>query len=311
MTNKQRVLEGLSGPEKRIPSRYHYDERGSELFEEITRLDEYYPTRTEKALLKHWVPKWVKDRHPATLVELGAGNSEKSRLILDVMVAQEAECAYVPIDVSGPFLQETARQLGTEYPTLTIAPLVADIMEHISVSRELPSPRWVAFLGSTLGNFEGYESVSLLKGVATQLDKDDRFVLGFDLRPGPNKSVERIELAYNDAAGVTAEFSLNILAALNHEFGTDFDLAAFRHRSSYDGERGRIETSIESLRDQIVHFPTGEEISFVKGESTKTEISHKYDRATIDSMFSQAGLLVDDWVEDDRGYYALVLARPL
>jgi L-histidine Nalpha-methyltransferase len=311
MTDNQEILEGLTGPEKSIPSRYHYDERGSELFEQITRLDEYYPTRTEKALLEYWIPKWVEDRHPATLVELGAGNSEKSRLILDAMVAREAECAYVPIDVSGPFLQETARQLAKEYPTLKIAPLVADIMEEVCVPPELPGPRWVAFLGSTLGNFEWDESVSLLEGVAKQLDEGDRFLLGVDLRPGPNKSVERIDLAYNDAAGVTAKFSLNILAALNHEFGTNFDLAGFRHRSAYSGERGRIETFIESLRDQTVRFPTGEEVSFAKGESTRTEISCKYDRATIDSMFSQAGLVVDDWVEDDRGYYALVLAETL
>jgi L-histidine Nalpha-methyltransferase len=301
------VLAGLRRPDKRIPSKYHYDERGSELFEQITRLEEYYPTRAERALLVEWMPKWVGELLPATLVELGAGSAEKSRVVLDAMVEQGTGAAYVPVDVSADFLNETARQLRDDYPALAIVPEVADITEMIALRAELPVPRWWAFLGSTLGNFEPDESVKLLRRIARRLGAPDRFLLGVDLRPGRHKSVERIELAYDDEAGVTAAFSLNVLDVLNADFGTDFVPEGFRHRSFYNVGEGRIETYLDSVREQVVRFPDGEEVFFAKGEAVRTEISSKYDRATVHDLFARAGLAVDRWVEDDLGYYALAL----
>lgn len=306
---RREVLAGLRRPDKRISSKYHYDERGSELFEKITRLDEYYPTRTERALLVQWMPAWVQDFSPATLIELGAGNADKSRIILDAMVEHGCGAAYVPIDVSADFLSETARRLSAEYPDLDIVPTVADIMAPFGLPTELPAPRWLAFLGSTLGNFELEESVQLLKRISDSMGNEDRFLLGVDLRSNPLKSVERIELAYNDPLGVTSAFSLNVLSVLNDEVGSDFDVGSFRHRSFYNVAEGRIETYLDSLREQIVRFPGGEEVSFRAGEAVRTEISSKYDRPTVDDLFARAGLTVDHWVEDTRGYYALVLGK--
>ena len=170
---------------------------------------------------------------------------------------------------------------------------------------------WIAFLGSTLGNFEADEAVALLRRVRAVLRPADRFLLGVDLRPGSHKSAERIELAYNDAAGLTARFSLNVLAVLNQETGADFDLSAFRHRAVYAVDRGRIETDLVSTRGQVVRFPDGAEIGIAEGEAIRTEISCKYDRPTVDALFGGAGLEVERWVEDSRGYYALVLGRPV
>ena len=303
------VLDGLRLPEKRISSKFHYDERGSELFEQITRLEEYYPTRTERALLEAWMPVWVRELRPAALVELGAGNAEKSRVILDAMVDVGSGEAYVPVDVSHDFLQEAAQKLRTEYPGLQVLPEVADITSPVRLPAGLPQPSWIAFLGSTLGNFDSDGAAELLTRIRGRLREEDRFLLGVDLRPGPHKSVERIELAYNDAAGVTAEFSLNVLAVLNHEVGSDFDLSAFRHRAFYNVSEGRIETYLDSVRDQVVRFPAGESFSIRNGEPIRTEISCKYDRNAIDGLFGQARLVVDRWVEDELGYFALLLGR--
>ena len=305
---RREVLEGLRLPRKRLPERYHYDRRGSELFEEITRLDEYYPTRTERALLERWIPTWVEELAPVALVELGAGSAEKSRVVLDAMVKHASDILYIPVDVSGEFLHETAGQLRSEYEGLLVEPTIADITRELGLPVDLPEPAWIAFLGSTIGNFETEAAVRLLRRIAARLRRGDRFLLGADLRPGAHKSKERVELAYNDAAGVTEQFSLNLLRVLNRELGSDFDLDSFRYRSFYDDEEGRIETYLDSLCDQIVHFPDGVEITLTKGESIRTEISTKYDRRTLDDLFAQSGLVVDRWVEDERGYYALVLA---
>lgn len=304
------LLEGLSGPHKRIPTKYHYDARGSRLFEEITELDEYYLTRTERGLLKARMPRLVAELEPATLVELGAGSAEKSRIILDAMVESGCARAYVPLDVSAAFLAETAAILRSEYAELEVVPRVADLTAPLELPRGLPHPRWIAFLGSTLGNFDETEATKLLGRVARCLEDGDRFLLGVDLRPGPGKSVERIEAAYNDARGVTAEFSLNILSVLNAAFGSDFELEAFEHRSSYNPETGRIETSLESTKDQTIRFPGGQLVAVARGERIRTEISSKYDRSTIDRLFRAAGLSVDRWMEDDEGLYAVVLSGP-
>jgi len=303
------LLRGLSGPGKRISSKYHYDERGSRLFEEITELDEYYLTRTERGLLERWIPQWVAELGPRTLIELGAGSAEKSRIILDAMTGERGSQAYVPVDVSRTFLRKTSEALREEYPHLLVVPEAHDIAEPLEFSGNLPCPRWIAFLGSTLGNFDDAQATSLLRRVATRLGPDDLFVLGVDLRPGKKKTVQRVEAAYDDARGVTARFTLNILSVLNDRFGSDFDLSAFRHRSGYDAETGRIETFLDSLRNQVVRFPGGGLVSIAEGEAIRTEISAKYDRPAIDALFDQAGLAVSRWVEDADQLYALILGR--
>lgn len=304
------LLDGLRRSPRRISSKYHYDEYGSQLFERITELEEYYPTRTERALLEAAIPDCVTELRPATLVELGAGSAEKSRVILDAMSAAGSGEAYVPVDVSGDFLEDVVRSLEVEYPKLEVEAVVADIVSPIDLPPDLPGPRWIAFLGSTLGNFERDQAAELLRRVSAVLRPEDRFLLGVDLRPGRVKSAERIEVAYNDEAGVTAAFSLNILAVVNARFGSDFDLARWQHRSRYSAERGRIETSLVSTVDQIVTFPGGHRFDFTEGEELRTEISSKYDRATIDDLFATAGLRVDRWITDPGEFYALVLGAP-
>jgi len=303
------VLEGLSRPQKELSPKYFYDARGSELFEEITRLQEYYPTRLERALLERWMPSWVARSAPAALVELGAGSAAKTRIILDAMEGRVPGSLFVPVDVSGDFLHETAERLREEYPELRVEPVVADMSRPFDLPVALPGRAWFALLGSTIGNFAEPAAVRLLRGVASWMRRDDRFLMGADLRPGPTKSVARLELAYDDLAGVTAAFNLNVLHVLNRALGADFDPDGFRHLARWVEEEGRIEMHLVADTTQVVGFAGGAEVHFAAGESVRTEISCKYDRPTVDALFREAGLVVDVWKEDPRGFFALVLAR--
>lgn len=306
---RAKVVRRLRGTDKSVSSKYHYDERGSRLFEQITELDEYYLTRTERSMLHALMPSLVSELRPATLVELGAGNAEKSRIILRAMLGERERASFVPIDVSGDFLHQTALALRAEFASLDVHPLVADILDAVTLDEALPRPRWIALLGSTIGNFDEPHAIELLTHVSATMSRDDRFVLGADLRAGPGKSAARIEAAYNDAGGVTAQFSLNILSVLNDTLDADFDLDGFRHRSVYNEMLGRIETSLVSRRDQTVRFPDEEPILIRKGEAIRSEISCKYDRSTVERLFSAAGLEVDRWMTDPEGLYALILGR--
>ncbi len=301
------VLEGLSQPLKELSPKYFYDARGSELFEEITELEEYYPTRTERALLDRWMPEWVGAGRPASLVELGAGSASKSRIVLDAMEQHGSGRLYVPVDVSGDFLHETAAQLREEYEGLRVEPRVADITAPFHLPADLPAPTWYALLGSTIGNFAPEQAVRVLRRVVALMRDGDAFLLGVDRRPGPHKSVTRLEAAYNDPSGVTAAFNLNVLHVLNEALGSDFEVGAFRHRASWNERDKRIEMHLVSLRDQVVHFPGERSIRIVADESIRTEISCKHDRASVDDLFEAAGLKVNCWTEDPEGLFALVL----
>ena len=298
------VAHGLSRPQKELPPKYFYDRRGSELFDEITRLPEYYLTRTERALLDCWSGALMTALNPAALVELGAGSADKTRLLLDAMVYAGSGEVYVPIDVSSEFLEESASRLRDEYPTLGIEPLVGDIADPLDLGDDLPSPAIVAFLGSTIGNFDGSGARRLLRNIAAALRPGDHFLLGADLRKDP-KVIER---AYNDAQGVTAEFNLNVLRVLNRELGADFDLSAFEHRAFYDRTLHRIEMHLVSTDDQAAHIPGVGDVAFAGGESIRTEISCKYDRASLSEMLGSAGLGIDRWITDAASTYALVVA---
>jgi L-histidine Nalpha-methyltransferase len=300
------VAAGLSAPQKELPPKYFYDQRGSELFEEITRLPEYYPTRTERALLEGWMPELIAQLGTRTLIELGAGSAEKSRIILNAMRAVGQAELYVPIDVSVTFLSLTAATLRREYPGLTVEPAVADISEELNLPRRMPHPALFAFLGSTIGNFYPPAAIRLLARVRAAMWPSDRFLMGVDLR----KDIGRIEAAYNDSAGVTAEFNRNMLLVLNHELGADFDPIAFEHRAFYDGVAHRIEMHLVSKRAQRVTIPGLEEVAFAKGESIRTEISTKYDRASVAQLFDAAGLRIEAWPTDPDTPFGLVVGAP-
>jgi len=300
------VAAGLSAPQKELSPKYFYDQRGSELFAEITRLPEYYPTRTERALLQGWMPELMARLGTRTLIELGAGNAEKSRIILDAMRAAGLAELYVPIDVSATFLSQTAATLRHEYPGLVVEPAVADIAAELNLPRRMPRPALFAFLGSTIGNFYPPAAIRLLRRIRAAMEPGDRFLLGVDLR----KDIARVEAAYNDSRGVTAAFNRNMLLVLNHELGADFEPQAFEHRAFYDTVTHRIEMHLVSTRDQLVSIPGLEPIRFAAGESIRTEISTKYDRESVAALFDAAGLRIEAWPRDPTTPFGLVLGAP-
>jgi len=297
------VAEGLSSPQKELSPKYFYDQRGSELFEEITRLEEYYPTRTERALLEGWMPSLVRRLGSRTLVELGAGSAEKSRVILDAMRAAGTAELYVPIDVSARFLAQAAARLRREYPRLAVEPAIADISEEFDLPRGLARPALFAFLGGTIGNFYPPAAIRLIARVRAAMDPGDRFLMGVDLR----KDVARIEAAYNDARGVTAAFNRNMLLVLNHELGADFDPAAFEHLAFYEPVAHRIEMHLVSRRAHTVTIPGIGAVRFEAGESLRTEISAKHDRESVAQLFEAAGLELEEWRADPESLFALVV----
>jgi L-histidine N-alpha-methyltransferase len=297
------VVTGLSQPQKEIPPKYFYDERGSRLFAEITELEEYYLTRTEAALLRAQVVPWMRTVRPGSLVELGAGNAAKTRTLLEALPPSGQ---YLPVDISAEHLWRTAAQLRTEYPHLHIEPLVADITRPLPLPRRLPEPALFAFLGSTIGNFEVDEAVRLLARIRSVMRGRDRLVLGADLV----KDTAVLERAYNDAKGITAEFNRNVLHVSNRELDTDFEVDEWRHLAFFDPLHRRIEMHLVPLREQHVRVPGWRTVSFAAGESIRTEISCKYDRLALEIMLRRAGLELEAWFTDDAENYAVLAARP-
>lgn len=297
------VADGLSRPQKALPPKYFYDHRGSELFERITRLDEYYLTRAERALLVAHAGPLVASVAPATLVELGAGSAGKSRILLDAMVAAGVGECFVPVDVSARFLQAVAADLRREYPTLRIRPEVADISQRLHLPADIPRPALFAFLGSTIGNFGHAAARRLVGCVADDMEAGDRFLLGVDLR----KDVRTLLAAYDDASGVTAAFNRNVLRVLNRNLGADFDEAAFRHEAIWNEGESRIEMHLVSGREQTVLIPGIGPIRFARGESIHTESSRKFDRADVEALLTSAGLGLRRWITGDPPLFALAV----
>jgi L-histidine Nalpha-methyltransferase len=296
------VRRGLAMPQKELDPKYFYDDRGSELFEHITELPEYYLTRSERTLLIREVPSIVAALRPRSLVELGAGSASKTRIILDAMHNAGGGEQYVPVDVSRDFLEETAARLREIYPQLEITTAVGDFTHDLKLPW-LERPTLFAFLGSTIGNFETESAIRILRRITAQMCPGDMFLLGADLRKDPAV----IEAAYNDRAGVTAEFNLNVLRVLNRELSANFDLSAFRHRAFYDRNLHRVEMHLDSEIDQTVMIPDIGRVELSQGESIRTELSCKYDKASIDSLFERAGLRLDQWIMGKDEVFALAL----
>lgn len=298
------VVTGLSQPQKEIPPKYFYDERGSQLFGRITQLEEYYLTRTEAALLAAEVVPWIHTLRPGSLVELGAGSAAKTRTLLEALPPSGH---YLPVDISAEFLKRTAAQLRAEYPHLYVEPLVADITRPLPLPRRLPEPALFAFLGSTIGNFEADEAVRLLARIRAVMRPRDRLLLGADLV----KDTAALERAYNDANGVTAEFNRNVLHVVNRELESDFEVDEWHHLAFFDPLHRRIEMHLVPLREQQVRVPGWRTVSFAPGESIRTEISCKYDRLALEIMLRRAGLELEAWFTDAPESYAVLAARPV
>lgn len=300
------LLDRAPGAPRELPPKYFYDHRGSLLFEAITRLPEYYLTRTERALLVSHMPTWMRRLRPGALVELGAGNADKTRAILDAMRGARPGVVYVPVDVSAAFLDETADRLRQSYPDLGVVPVVADFSAGLRLPHLLPRPVLYAFIGSTIGNLEDRAAADLLGHLRRDMRSTDRLLLGADLIKDPAV----IEAAYNDQQGVTADFNRNMLYVLNHELGADFDPEGFAHRAYFDPQAGRIEMHLVADADFVVHIPGVGRISIPQGESIRTEISNKYTRVRLERILRAARMAITEWTADEAMSYALLLAAP-
>lgn len=277
------IIAGLSAPQKTLPCRYLYDERGSELFEEITELPEYYPTRTETAILETHVDEMVEGVDGGhVLVEFGSGSSRKTEIILDAVPGLRA---YLPIDVSQSALDEARQRLEGRFPGLDIRPVLGDFSRPLALPADLRFCRRIGFFpGSTIGNLVRSEAVALLDSFRQILSLGSRLIVGVDLV----KSEDTLRRAYNDSAGVTAAFNLNLLARINGAFGPVFDIDAFRHEARFNREESRIEMHLVSERDQSADL-LGEHFSFRRGETIHTENSHKYTIPRFRALARSAG----------------------
>ncbi|MBV6697915.1 L-histidine N(alpha)-methyltransferase [Kitasatospora aureofaciens] len=300
------VQHGLTSEPKWLPPKWFYDARGSELFEEITRLPEYYPTRTERAILTARAGEIAAATKARTLVELGSGSSEKTRLLLDALNALGTLHTYVPVDVSESALTAAGTALAAEYPGLAVHGVLADFTARLGLPPD-GGPRLVAFLGGTLGNLLPDERAAFLRGLRAALDPGDFLLLGTDLVKDPAVLVA----AYDDAAGVTAEFNRNVLNVLNRELSADFDPDAFEHVALWDPEREWIEMRLRSLRAQTVKIPALDlPVHFDRGEELRTEVSAKFRRERVADELASAGLRLSHWWTDEEGRFGLSLAAP-
>jgi L-histidine N-alpha-methyltransferase len=300
------VRAGLTRPFKELSPRYFYDERGSQLFEDITRLPEYYPTRCEREILQNRSAEiCVAANSPATLIELGSGSAHKTRVMLDAMLDAGCLETYCPVDISEQITKQTAEQVAAEYEGVAVRGLVCDFeldLERIPVA----APRVIALLGGTIGNFEPQQRASFLRRISNLLGPEDRFLLGTDLV----KDRETLEAAYNDSQGVTAEFNKNVLSVLNRELGGDFDLDCFEHVARWDAKNLWVDIRLRSLADQVINVALLDMlVPFAAGEEMRTEISTKFARAGLEGIYAEAGLELTDWWTDAAGLYALSLAR--
>jgi L-histidine Nalpha-methyltransferase len=300
------VRAGLTATPKSLPPKWFYDERGSELFEKITRLDEYYPTRAEREILAAAAHEIAAAAQAVTLVELGSGSADKTRLLLDALRGRGTLREYVPVDVSESALVMAARRMRERYPGLRVHAVLSDFTEHLGLP-DSGGPKLIAFMGGTIGNLLPAERAKFLRSLRSALTHGDALLLGTDLVKDP----EVLVAAYDDAAGVTAEFNKNILRVLNSELDGDFDLDEFEHLALWDAENEWIEMRLRSTADQAVSLRAiGLRVRFTAGEEMRTEISAKFRREGLAAELAAAGLELRGWWTDERARFGVSLSVP-
>jgi L-histidine N-alpha-methyltransferase len=300
------AVTGLQGEEKSIPPVWFYDERGSRLFEEITQLPEYYPTRAERALLEKYAPAIADISKADTLVELGAGACDKTRVLLSALQEAGTLARYVPFDVSDGFLRDAATTLSDEFGTLDVHLVIGDFHQHLA---EIPTEgrRMVAFLGGTIGNLNPAQRARFLFDLNCTMSSDDSLLLGTDLV----KDRGRLVAAYDDAAGVTADFNRNVLHVLNEQLGGDFDPTHFRHVALWNEEEQWIEMRLRAKEaTEISLGGAGITVRFDEGEDLLTEISAKFTPDKVKEELHEAGFVLEDMWGADEGEFLLTLAHP-
>jgi len=299
------VRIGLTATPKELPPKWFYDDRGSELFDQITRLPEYYPTRAERSILDRYADDIAVATGADTLVELGSGTSEKTRLLLDALAGSGTLTRFVPFDVSEQTLRDAATSIADEYH-VEVHAVVGDFERHLD---RIPTGgrRMVAFLGGTIGNFLPDARTRFLRSIADGLGPDDSLLLGTDLV----KDRGRLVAAYDDAAGVTAAFNKNVLLVVNQRLDADFDLDRFEHVARFDEQHEWIEMRLRTPEATTVAVRALDlAVEFAPGEEMRTEISAKFTRARVDQTMADAGLRVEHWWTDPGGDFALSLCRP-
>jgi len=297
---------GLRSDPKDIPPKWFYDDRGSQLFDDITRLPEYYPTRCERAILQARAPEIARITGADTLVELGSGTSDKTRILLDALSDTGTITRFVPFDVSEQTLRNAAAAIGRDYPGVAVHAVVGDFERHLG---RIPADgrRVVAFLGGTIGNFEAPARAEFLAEIAAGLGPRDFLLLGLDLV----KDIDRLEAAYDDSAGVTAAFNKNVLAVMNRELDADFDERRFVHVAVFEKEAAQIEMRLKAIEPHSVRVGAlALDVEFAAGEEMRTEVSAKFTREQVLGELRAAGLQLARWWTDPGGDFALLLARP-
>ncbi|MDQ2835366.1 MAG: L-histidine N(alpha)-methyltransferase [Acidobacteriota bacterium] len=317
---------GLTATPKTLSPWLFYDEAGSSLFEQITELPEYYVTRTERGIFLAYADEILREAArldggvtagTLTLIELGAGTATKTGVLLEAAVRQQGSVVYQPVDVSESALAEASENILSSIPGVTVRCQVADYTREALPLNRLPDTRTLAlYIGSSIGNFTPGDARDVLRNLRAQLLPGDALLLGTDLGPGEHKSEARLVAAYNDAAGVTAAFNLNVLARLNRDLGANFDLAAFRHKAIWNAGQARMEMHLESLAEQVVRMPanaSGPElrVGFSRGESIHTENSYKFSMEAVESLLLSSRFeAVRTW-QDGQGLFAVTLAEAI
>ncbi len=301
------VLEGLSAVPKWLPSKLFYDEAGSDLFEQITELPEYYLTRTERSILETYASEILEQAGSAlTLVELGAGTATKTCILIAELLARQSRALFYPIDVSPSALQEAVTQLGLQFPELRVNPIVADYTGGVPALSRISGRKLVLYIGSSIGNFEPDEAIRILRRIRRTLRPGDALLLGADFA----KSPKIILPAYDDSQGVTARFNKNILARLNRELDADFEVDQFRHIPMWNKRLSRIEAYLESTTAQNVFIPALDlDLSFAPGERIHTENSYKYTEDMIESILREGGFSLEHTWCDRKKWFGVHLAR--
>lgn len=301
------VRDGLSAIPKRLPCKLLYDDVGSALFEQITDLPEYYLTRTERAIFEDYAAEMLEAAGPSlTLVELGAGTANKTRILIEELLQRQTRALFYPIDVSPAALNEAVTQLAAQFPQLRVNPVVADYSGGVPALSRISGRKLVLFIGSSIGNYDPPEAIAMLRRIRRSLRAGDALLLGTDLA----KSGKILVPAYDDAQGVTAEFNKNILARLNRELDADFDLDAFRHLALWNKRCSRMEIYLESTAAQSVFIPAIDmDVRFAEGERIHTENSYKYTDEMVSNILSESGFKLERTWSDRRRWFGVHLAR--
>jgi L-histidine Nalpha-methyltransferase len=301
------VLDGLTRPFKELPPKHFYDARGAELFDQICELPEYYPTRTERAILDDAAAQPTALTGAVELVELGSGTAAKTRVLLDALHSAGTLARYVPVDVTETLVRDCAAELTAEYPGLLVHGVIGDFERHLDRVPPAAGPRLVVFLGGTIGNFPPGSRRRFLRQIADLLGPDDHLLMGTDLVKDPDV----LETAYDDPQGVTAEFNRNLLHVLNRELDADFDPHDFEHVAHFDRRHEWIEMRLRSRREHTVTVSALElDVHFDAGEEMRTEISAKFTRERLEGDLAAAGLRLVRWLTDPDELFALTLSRP-